>query len=159
MPHPRKPDPQKNCRHCKAPMARKRTTGNRLEDLATFVRRKFCDRKCMAASMEGVIKVLNPKNSRRQSGKAVLPKCEWCGVETKRHVHHADEDPLNNAASNLRTLCASCHARSHSPNWDRTTGLRKPCAHCSKDAQRKGLCWTHLTRSRRYGDPLATKRS
>ncbi len=47
-------------------------------------------------------------------------KCERCGKELKRNdrgpsgvgtwqAHHADEDTDNNAYSNCRILCWSCH--------------------------------------------------
>mgnify|MGYP001608982363 CR=1 FL=1 len=153
MPNPRKPDPFKQCQKCGKTLQRKRFKWT-LESMNAFLRRKYCDQVCMAAGMEGVIKVLNPKNSRRQSGKAIKRQCERCGKATKRHVHHKDENPLNNDPSNLETLCASCHQLSHSPNWDATTGQLKPCLHCSQPARRKGLCWTHLTRLKHYGDPL-----
>ena len=157
MPRPAKPDPMKNCEHCKKRLTRKRFNGT-LEDMGAFLRRHFCDRACMAAAMEGVIKHATPKNSRRQSQKTAKAACEMCGRSKVRlHVHHRDENPLNNASRNLQTLCGSCHRRSHSRNWDATTGRRKACAHCSSDARQRGLCWTHLTRFKRYGDPLVKK--
>ena len=39
--------------------------------------------------------------------------CERCGASEKLQVHHIDEDPSNNNASNLETLCATCHNRHH----------------------------------------------
>jgi hypothetical protein len=82
---------------------------------------------------------------------------EICGSTRKRHVHHRDENPMNNAPANLQTLCASCHRLVHSPHFDKTTGQRKPCLHCEKPAQKLGLCWTHNSRRIRFGDPLAKK--
>ena len=104
------------------------------------------------------IKVLNAKNSRREAGKFVKSACEMCAkTNCKLHVHHKDHNPLNNELSNLQTLCVSCHKLSHSPNFDVTTGQWKPCLHCDKPVYRKGLCATHLSRLKRYGDPLAKK--
>ena len=146
------------CRHCGKELVRKRFPSG-LEDATRFALRKFCNRRCMAASMEGTIKILNAKNSRRQSAKRVRPTCEACGTsKRKMHVHHRDENPLNNSPSNLRTLCVSCHSRSHSPNFTETGEQRTNCAHCSNPSIKLGLCATHLTRFRRFGHPLAKKR-
>ena len=94
----------------------------------------------------------------RRSAAQVKPNCEGCGTDKRKlHVHHRDENPLNNDPLNLQTLCASCHKLAHSPNFTATPIQRKPCAHCSKGAVKIGLCNTHLTRLRRYGDPLAKK--
>ena len=157
MPRTAKPDPAKTCRQCGGALSRKRFNGA-LEDMGAFMRRKFCDRGCMAASMEGVIKRANPKNSRRQSVKLAKAACEMCGRRGLRlHVHHVNENPLNNAPANLRTLCVSCHKRSHSRNWNATTGRRADCELCSRPARQRGLCFTHLNRYKLYGDPLMKK--
>lgn len=44
--------------------------------------------------------------------------CQRCGEQRKRwghslHVHHIDENKLNNEAANLISLCATCHRRVH----------------------------------------------
>jgi hypothetical protein len=150
------PVPTSHCKQCGATMTRKTFSG-RLEDRSVFMRRKFCDQSCMAKWQEGRIKVPSPAAGRRQANKAMQPACERCSSTKALHVHHRDENPMNNLAANLQTLCASCHRLSHSPYFDATTGRRKPCAHCDKPARKLGLCWTHLTRQKRYGDPLMTK--
>lgn len=158
MPRPPKPTPFKTCRQCRSTLLRRRFKSGILEDLAQFKRRKFCDRACMATWMEGQMKVPSVRNSRRQSAKTVKPMCERCGRTGRLYVHHRDENPLNNADFNLKTLCGSCHRLSHSPNYMGIELQRKPCALCSRPAARKGLCNTHLTRLKRHGDPLAKKR-
>lgn len=155
MPRKPKQEPVKYCQHCGMMMARQRFAG-RLEDMARFRKRRYCDRKCMAAAYEGTIKNPNPRNFHRQSAKATKGSCEACGKRTTLHVHHADENPMNNSPSNLRTLCAKCHREAHSPNFSEP-GARRSCLHCSRPAMKKGLCWTHNTRYRKYGDPLMTK--
>jgi len=40
------------------------------------------------------------------------PCCEVCG-EPARHVHHFDENPYNNSAENLISLCIPCHRAFH----------------------------------------------
>lgn len=156
MPRKPQPDPIKNCEKCGKRLQRQRFNGV-LEDMGAFLRRHYCNRKCMAAAMEGRIKSLTPHNSRRQSAKQKKPQCERCGKTGRLHVHHKDENPLNNAPANLQTLCGSCHRLVHSPNVNKMTGQRVACLHCSKPARQRGLCWTHLMRFKRYGDPLMKK--
>jgi 5-methylcytosine-specific restriction endonuclease McrA len=153
----RLPDPEKHCEACGALMARKMFQST-LEDMTAFRRRKFCDQACMARWMEGRIKVPGERAQYRQSRKAVADKCEICArTGTTLHVHHKDENPMNNAESNLMTLCGSCHRRAHSPNYTETGKLRKHCLLCAQPVARKGYCNTHLTRLKRHGDPLARK--
>lgn len=40
-------------------------------------------------------------------------RCVLCESTKRLHVHHIDEDPLNNRAVNLVTLCPKCHHRVH----------------------------------------------
>ena len=158
MPRPRKQYPVKFCKQCGATMRRK-MTGGRLEDMATFLKSVYCDRKCMAAAMEGKIKVLNTHNTHRQSQKAVKSKCEICGESNRRlHVHHKDGNGMNNSVDNLITLCVPCHHRWHSPNYTDCGTKRKPCAICDKPSYRKGYCLKHLQRFKKYGSPFLTKR-
>jgi hypothetical protein len=159
MPRRKLDDPIKVCANCGAPMERKRFPSGTLEDRAQFLRRKFCNQACMALVMEGRIKVRNEQNSRRQSAKSAMDRCEICGrTGTRLYVHHKDENPLSNTPTNLQTLCGSCHRRLHSPNYTGTAPQRKPCLLCSKPAARKGYCNTHLTRLKRHGDPLLVLR-
>ena len=146
----------KTCRYCQAPLMRKRFSSGRLEDNGCFQKRVFCNRSCMGSAFEGVIKVMNPQNSRRQSAKVRATNCEVCN-RRGHHVHHRDENPMNNDASNLQTLCASCHRLSHEQAKRETLGLSITCFHCSSPSYRRGLCHKHLSRLRRYGNPLAKK--
>lgn len=159
MGRPAIPVQEKPCRHCGSVMPRKRFRSGQLEERATYARRIYCDRNCMAAAMEGRIKTANPKNSHRQSSKAVKSTCEACGrLGSRLHVHHVDENPMNNEPPNLMTLCGSCHRQSHSPNFTGMPPRRKPCLLCTRPAQKRGYCWTHTTRIRKHGDPLVVRR-
>ena len=158
MPRPQKKAPKKRCRECGKVMSRKRYKGA-LEDLGAFKRRKFCDRQCMAANMQGTIKVPSDRNSRRQSAKSVKDQCEICGRDdTRLLVHHLDENPQNNSQGNLMTLCGSCHCHIHSPNFMDDGKTRKNCLYCSAPSVKKQMCNTHLSRLKRYGHPLGKKR-
>ena len=106
-----KQEPEKFCKTCGSKMARQRFNG-RLEDLTGFKKRLYCNQDCMGADYEGTIKVMNDKNSRRQSAKTRKANCEICG-KTAHHVHHRDENPQNNDPANLQSLCASCHKKEH----------------------------------------------
>lgn len=157
MPRKPKPDPTKRCAYCNTTLTRKRFASG-LEDMARFMLRKFCGRPCMAAWQEGRIKVATPKNSRRQSCKKRKTSCENCGSTKRLASHHIDGNPLNNADSNLKTLCAVCHMQTHWREWKATTKQPKQCAYCSSPARHLGLCNTHYSRYRRHGDPLVVKR-
>lgn len=37
--------------------------------------------------------------------------CQGCGERERLHVHHIDDDPLNNNEENLTLLCIVCHAK------------------------------------------------
>lgn len=145
------------CRHCGKELTRKRF-GKRLEDLGVFSRRKFCDRSCMASAYEGQIKNLTPQNSRRQSAKHRASKCTDCGkTRGLLHNHHMNQNPSVNVESNLETLCVRCHMMRHSPNCDPTTGQRLPCLYCAAPSRKNRMCFTHLSRLKRHGHPLAKK--
>ena len=153
MPMPRATAPIKHCKAC-GERLKLRTVNGRTEDTARLRQRTFCNRACMTEHMEGRTKVANDRNGRRQAAKAVKPRCEMCGRSPSRlHVHHRDDDPQNNHPSNLQTLCPSCHRRCHSPNFTETGEQRKPCRLCSRPSRKAGLCHTHLSRRKRYGDP------
>jgi len=97
--------------------------------------------------------------SYRRSARMAGPECETCHSTTRRlQVHHKDENPLNNDPLNLVTLCASCHSRSHSRNFTGMGAQRARCAHCDKPSMKGGLCYTHTTRRKRFGHPLAKKK-
>lgn len=155
MPIPAKPDPLKFCAACKKQMHRQRYNGV-LESNLNFRRRKYCDQKCMAVGQTREV-VTSLSHTRTKAHARVRRACEICGKVRKLHVHHRDENPFNNVIGNLQTLCVSCHRRSHSPNYLGTPLLPRRCLHCSKPVARKNLCNTHLTRLKRYGDPLLKK--
>lgn len=155
MGRPAKPTPVKFCKSCGKQMERPRIDG-KIEELATFVKRIYCNRACMAVGMEKD-RCQSPSHSRAKANRHIKEACEACGATGKLHVHHKDEDPFNNDPSNLRTLCPRCHRRSHSPNFMDDGVTRKPCAHCARPSVKSGLCHTHLTRRQRFGDPLAVK--
>ena len=71
----------KNCKHCSAPMERKRING-RLEDFTVFQKRKFCDQKCMA---EAMLKEDPSRSARNKMARKIglKPACEKCGTTQK----------------------------------------------------------------------------
>lgn len=155
MGRPAKPTPQKHCQQCQKLMTRNRY-GDCLEDLTSFMKRLYCDRACMAQAMNKE-QCQSLSHSRMKAHRQVKSACEACGATGKLHVHHKDEDPSNNDPSNLRTLCPTCHRRSHSPNFMADGVTPKPCMHCANPSVKSRLCHTHLSRRQRFGDPLAKK--
>lgn len=152
---PRKPDPEKYCRSCGKMLSRKRFKKT-LEDMTAFLKRKYCNRRCMAQAMVKPI-CKSVSHSRMKAHKTILIRCEICGLPAK-HVHHRDENPHNNEPKNLQTLCVSCHSRCHSPNFTETGERRVNCQYCNKPSMKRGLCYLHLSRFKRFGHPLAKKR-
>ena len=155
MARPSLPTPPKACQQCGTILQRARMNG-RLEDRTTFLRRRYCGRECMALAMQKPT-CNSISHSRMKAARAKAKACAHCGAKERLHVHHRDENPRNNEPSNLLTLCASCHKKSHSPNYTDEGRTRKPCEHCSRPSVRRGLCATHLTRLKRHGHPLGTK--
>lgn len=63
------------------------------------------------------IQTYSPKQAdySREYRKACNYQCQICGVNCREHpqmlpMHHIDGNPANNERSNLRILCAECHA-------------------------------------------------
>lgn len=146
------------CAWCGVPLRQKvYWPSGRTESLSNFLERKFCDRKCMAKAMEKE-RCESLSHSRLKAQRLGAPSCELCGSTQNLQVHHKDEDPRNNDLRNLKTLCASCHKRTHLLCYDPTTAQRKPCRFCTAPSFRNDLCATHRSRFKRFGHPLAKKR-
>lgn len=79
--------------------------------MAIFVKRKYCDRLCMAQGML----VDNPSRQTcyHRARKWRKPACERCGSTKKLHVHHKDHDYKNGDPDNLETICEACHGKEH----------------------------------------------
>lgn len=120
MPRAKLSDPAKNCEVCAKPLTRTRFNG-RMEDRSAFLKRRFCDRACMAT---GFVKAAPSHEdtfrwrARRMRG----PACELCGVTRRLQAHHCDENEQNNSPENIQTLCISCHATHH--HRARTAGMK-----------------------------------
>lgn len=155
MPQKIKPTPIKHCATCNLKMERQRYAGV-LESMNNFLRRKYCNRSCMAKGMEREI-CSSLSHSRIKAHRSVKGHCQMCAATRRLHVHHKDGNPRNNTAENLMTLCPSCHRQIHSKYFDLKTMQRVPCLHCDKPAVRAWLCHSHLTRRAKYGDPTLTK--
>lgn len=146
------------CKACGATIVQKRFSNGVLESPSMTRKRRYCNRACMAAAMLKD-RCRSQSHSRMKASRSMKAACETCGTAAARlHVHHRDEDWANNSPSNLMTLCVSCHRRAHSPNYTATGEHRTACKHCAAPSVKQGLCATHLTRLRRYGNPLAKKR-
>lgn len=124
MPYPRKPTPERACAVCGKALERKRFSG-RLEDPTAFMKRRFCDQACMGIAARKPDATQQAVRRRQWSNR--LSKCEECGAtDVKLELHHLDECPANDAPSNLRTLCTSCHQTWHWNHGQRRARRRVP---------------------------------
>lgn len=149
-----KSDPAKFCAACGKQLARKRING-RLEDRGVFVKRKYCERSCMAKAMTKPDAEISKVQAHRRARKWRGSCCEHCGTSANLQVDHKDRNPWNNDPANLRTLCGSCHMKMHHARGEIVkSAVRPPCRVCGKKSYRADLCSTCRTRQRRYGSPL-----
>ncbi len=155
MPHPRKNDPVKHCAHCGRQLERK-TFNGRLEDHGVFLRRKYCGEECASKGQRKA----NPTPGALRKRSAVFRKnkCQMCETGENLQVHHIDGNPENNEASNLMTLCASCHTTWHWQNGKQQYKRQSACKICGKPARKLDMCQKHYQRFKKYGDPYLTKR-
>lgn len=118
-----RPDPEKHCEYCGRLMHRQRMNGSgRLEDMAAFMRRKYCSRVCMRKAFvrtDGQQLYGDAHASARAityllEGREKV--CEICGSTKSIDVHHRDGNHNNNAAENLMVVCRSCHMKIHRNN-------------------------------------------
>lgn len=121
MGNPRKPDPEKFCVHCGTQLARKRYP-SALECMAVFLKRRYCDQKCMAAAF--VKPTSQPNSKRRRVTRFRGTSCEVCGATEQMTAHHIDGNLDNDSPSNIQTLCVSCHVTHH--HRVRRAGLTVP---------------------------------
>lgn len=149
----RKKDPKKYCSSCSSIMSRKRMNG-RLEDMGVFIRRKYCDMKCMG---KGHMKEIPGRHAMlHRARKFLKDKCNICGTSEKLSIHHRDRNWRNNDPSNLETLCTSCHTTLHHKAGDINPAKEKPiCKYCKERKSRAaGICNTCKTRIRTHGTPF-----
>ena len=107
--------PPKMCAHCGQTMERKRF-GTRLEDPNVFMRRMYCDQKCMGAAFDAKPVKANPSwmTAHYHARKMCAPSpCTACGKEGRTDVHHINGNWQDNRPENLTRLCRSCHIRTH----------------------------------------------
>lgn len=149
-----KEDPEKYCAYCGKRMHRVRFASGRLEDIASFTRRKYCCRECMRMSY---VKMGEDTNQSYRASHATADKiayliqgkemvCEKCGSTKSIDVHHIDGNRNNNTPENLMVLCRSCHMKEH-----KEKGV---CKICGKPVKGHGYCNKHLIRYRKYGNPF-----
>lgn len=146
-----KTDPLKNCKHCGAPLIRKRING-RMEDRGVFIKRKCCNRSCMANAMAKP--VVGRRGHQCRARKHRGSRCEQCGGTENLSINHKNRDWSDDRPENLETLCISCHMKKH---WAEPGGLfpkkNIPCIICGRVTKLvHGMCGKHWQRFKRYGD-------
>ena len=108
MPREPEPIPQKSCEFCGKHFQRRHMPSGRLEDRGAYLRRRFCSISC-SVSMQHATEPPSVAASRKRSLKTISGSCEACGLTKNLSAHHVNGDPMNNAPSNLQTLCLHCH--------------------------------------------------
>lgn len=147
MPRKATPDPEKYCERCGVRLHRKRYNGE-MEDMGRFKSRKYCSLHC--ANLRE-IRSQSLTSQHRISQKYRKELCEYCGVKQHLHVHHRDEDYLNNTPKNLITLCIKCHLSGVHRHPKRI------CRFCEQTSRKHAMCQKHFQRWKKYGDPFLTK--
>lgn len=82
------------------------------------------------------------------------------------HVHHKDHNGLNNDFDNLEVLTNKEHRRQHALEDGITNQFGHHSAQslickldgCERPSSSNSMCVAHVTRYRRYGNPLLVKR-
>ena len=147
-----KDTPLRYCQYCGAKLERKVFSKGRLEDVAVFCKRKYCDRMCMRRDWLTKEKsnqtYRNAHTTAQKINELILQRteCEICGKSSRLDVHHIDDDYQNNEPSNLMVLCRSCHSKEHKK--------KGKCLICGEPVAGLGYCNKHYLRYRKYGDPL-----
>lgn len=149
MPRKQKRDPEKYCERCGVRLYRKRSSIGRLEDMTSFLKRKYCSLHC--ANLRG-IKSKKSSPQHRISQQFVKKRCEHCGGTKNLHVHHVNGDWMDHREENLKTLCIKCHLHKE---HKKEAGV---CSVCGKRSRKRGMCQKHYQRWRKHGDPLLTKK-
>lgn len=149
-----KQDPKKHCAYCGKEMHRVRFVSGRLEDMATFMRRKYCNRDCMRRAYvktgQDTGQLYRASHSSAEKlAYLILGKehrCEKCGSTKSIDVHHIDGNRNNNTPENIMVLCRSCHMKGHN-----TKGV---CVICGEPMKGHGYCNKHYIRWKKFGNPL-----
>lgn len=118
MAMPRRPDPEKFCKHCGRPLKRKRFSSGLLESSRDYDRRHYCDQTCMGAGQRTLLvitcghcgKVFRQKNA----------KTRYCCMTCAAHARRKCPESVIVSATGrrlargiiARTKCEECGATS-----------------------------------------------
>lgn len=146
--------PAKPCEHCGALMTRK-LYGDRWEDAPVFQKRRFCSLECSAMARR--MATVKQDSLLWRQRKLRMASCQECGTKERLQLHHMDENRENEAPENLKTLCASCHAKWHWAHGKQPMPKKAlACSVCGAGGKlRRGMCQAHYRRVKTHGDPLA----
>jgi len=123
MAYPKATNQTKTCETCGNTFQRRRWANGQLD--AHWKYQRFCGRRC-AGLAQGMT---DPKSGRKAAQKLVqLVFCEKCGGTTRLQRHHLDGEMTNNALTNIKVLCQTCHTAAHmeTGTWGKAGGQRSP---------------------------------
>lgn len=151
MPAHKKKTPEEYCEYCGKKLERKRLPNGDLEYLFHFTRRKYCDRRCMAAAFDSRHGQETGWSTTHYHARKIVPpgSCSHCGKPNARDIHHKDGNHRNNSPDNLERICRSCHNRLHRE--------KKFCVICGAPHKALGYCDKHYQRFKKWGDPRIVK--
>ncbi len=108
---------------------------------------KYCSRLCHNRSNSENLDNKGDRNPRWKGGiqtyrdkawKHFDKKCSLCGSLKNLIIHHLNEDRYDNRIENLKTMCRSCHAKTHKviknipSNLGKKRKKSKICNQCKK---------------------------
>lgn len=100
----------KSCEQCNGLMIQPRWSNGKLD--STFSSRRFCSTECNRQYRLSTPAQENAAGRKRAQRLFKMMPCARCGAE-KSQRHHKDGNPCNNSESNIKFLCARCHAAEH----------------------------------------------
>ncbi len=102
------------CNGCGAKLWRKTGPSGKPEPRKNFLVRQHCDSRCYGIAMMRENASPSVPAQRKRLQKVIRADlCADCGSRYRLCRHHIDRDITNNAPSNIKILCPSCHAKRH----------------------------------------------
>ncbi len=123
---------KKVCKNCGDEFSRNHNRSGRLESVKDYTKRKYCSHKCYTSfnvgdkhcnykdgfrrgHNEGYLRLTNGQYVHR----VIMEKYLYRKLNTEEHIHHINDNVLDNNISNLEILSNSEHRKLHTKNCKR----------------------------------------